>query len=132
VTPEAGHAYEAVYQATEAGLAAARPGQSLSAVWRAMADSLAGAGVEPTYIGRMGHGIGLTHTEPPSVNATDNTILEPGLVFTLEPSAKYALTGSDNKKKLMVHEENLVVTEAGIELLSKRASPEIPVLPSLG
>jgi Xaa-Pro aminopeptidase len=77
----------------------------------------------------MGHGIGLTHTEPPSVNATDNTILEPGLVFTLEPSAKYALAGSDNKK-LMVHEENLVVTEAGVELLSKRASRDIPMLPS--
>ena len=132
LAPEALHAYEAVYQATEAGIAAARPGQTMAAVWRAMADSLAAAGVEATYIGRMGHGIGLTHTEPPSVNAIDSTILEPGLVFTLEPSAKYALAGPDNKKKLMVHEENLVVTDTGIELLSKRASPDIPMLPRLG
>jgi len=55
IAAEALHAYEAVFQATEVGLAVASPGQTLSAVWRAMADNLAAAGVEATYIGRMGH-----------------------------------------------------------------------------
>ena len=129
VAPEARRAYDAVYRATEAGLAAAVPGKALSEVWRAMADSLATApDLEPTYIGRMGHGIGLNHTEPPSVNAVDPTVLEPGLVFTLEPSARYEVAEAPGRRKLMVHEENVVVTETGVQLLSRRAAPEIPLL----
>jgi Xaa-Pro aminopeptidase len=130
VAPEARRAYDAVYRATDIGLAAARPGKTLSEVWRAMADSLAAAGLEPTYVGRMGHGIGLNHTEPPSVNAVDPTVLEPGLVFTLEPSARYELAQAPGRRKLMVHEENVVVTDSGVELLSRRASPVISLLPS--
>jgi Xaa-Pro dipeptidase len=128
VLGEASRAYDAVYRATEVGLAAAKPGRRVSEVWRAMTGSLTSAGVEATYVGRMGHGIGLNHTEPPSVNSTDNTMLEPGLVFTLEPNAQYELSNHAGQKKLMVHEENVVVTDSGIELLSNRAAPQITIL----
>jgi len=37
--------------------------------------------------GRMSHGMGMLITEPPSLNSTDNTVLEPGLVFSTEPQA---------------------------------------------
>ena len=44
------------------------------------------AGRADTPIGRMGHGLGLDLTEPPSIAADDATVLEAGMVITLEPS----------------------------------------------
>jgi Xaa-Pro aminopeptidase len=35
--------------------------------------------------GRVGHGIGLLCAEPPHVALYDETVCEPGLVFTIEP-----------------------------------------------
>ena len=44
------------------------------------------------------------------------------MVMTIEPGMEF-LPGA-----LMVHEENIVITEDGCELLSVRASPEIIVV----
>ena len=73
-------------------------------------------------VGRMGHGLGAQLTEWPSLTANDRTPLEPGMVITLEPGMEFA-TG-----KLMVHEENIVITENGAEMLSKRAAIEMPII----
>ena len=70
-------------------------------------------------IGRMGHGLGMQLTELPSHMPTDKTVLEPGMVLTLEPSMTISAG------KVMVHEENLVIREDGAHLLSRRASPEL-------
>ena len=61
-------------------------------------------------------------TEPPSLLPADDTVLQPGMVLTLEPSVK--LTDG----KLMVHEENIVVREAGAEWLTEIAAPELAVI----
>ena len=37
-------------------------------------------------MGRVGHGQGMLVTEPPSLSADDDTILEPGFVVSTEPS----------------------------------------------
>ena len=50
------------------------------------------------------------------------TVLEPGMVLTLEPGLEYA------PGKMMVHEENIVIRENGAELLTRRAPPELPVV----
>ena len=68
----------------------------------------------------MGHGLGAQLTEWPSLKAGDDTPLQAGMVITLEPGMNYA------GGKLMVHEENILITDAGAELLSKRAAPELP------
>jgi Xaa-Pro dipeptidase len=44
------------------------------------------------------------------------------MIMTLEPGYSYA------DGKVMVHEENLVVTETGYELLSTRALRDIPII----
>ena len=44
------------------------------------------------------------------------------MVMTLEPGMEFA------SGKLMVHEENIVITESGAELLSKRAAAEMPII----
>lgn len=115
-------AYDTVYQATEAGLAMLRPGVRCKELFHAMQGVLEAGGALGNDVGRMGHGLGIELTEPPSHAAFDETVLEVGMVITLEPGMSFAAG------KLMVHEENVVLREHGPELLTRRAAPQLPVL----
>lgn len=117
-------AYDTLWQATEAGAAAARVGQRCCDVFAAMARAIHGDRPEVGAIGRMGHGLGMQLTEQPSHAAFDTTPLQANMVITLEPAMAYG------EGLMMVHEENIVVREDGIEWLSPRAAPELPVLPN--
>jgi Xaa-Pro aminopeptidase len=119
---KARRAYDCVYQSTEAGLLAARPGVTTTDIWQAMWPVLEAGGALGNDVGRMGHGLGAQLTEWPSITATDNTTLEAGMVITLEPGMEF------EAGKLMVHEENILITDSGAELLSKRAAAELPVI----
>ncbi len=104
----------AVYAAQEM----AKPGIMASDLFHAMkrivsTDEIAAA------TGRMGHGLGMQLTERPSLMATDHTIIEEGMVLTLEPVIE---TGDG---KIMVHEENIVITSHGSEYLTNLASEEL-------
>lgn len=112
-------AYQTLWQATEAGLKAARPGVTCADVFAAMHTVLDEGS---SGVGRYGHGLGAQLTEYPSIAAFDITRLAPGFVITLEPS----LTLPNGK--MMVHEENILITEGAPELLTKRAPSELPVL----
>ncbi len=61
-------------------------------------------------------------TEPPSNMPGDTTPLRPGMIMTIEPGMEY------RPGKMIVHEENLVITEDGCELLTRRAPREMPVI----
>ncbi len=115
-------AYEAVYQATEAGLQAARPGVTCADAFQAMQQVMNAAGALGNSVGRVGHGLGMQLTEWPSLSVQDKTVLEPGMVITLEPGMTFA------EGKVMVHEENIVIRTDGAELLSRRAAPQLPVI----
>ncbi len=115
-------AYETVYKATDAGFATAKPGVTTTDIWQSMWEILEQGGAEGNDVGRMGHGLGMQLTEWPSLTATDNTVLEAGMVLTLEPGMSY-----DNGKQ-MVHEENILITEDGALMLSKRANPELVIV----
>ena len=82
--------------------------------------------VEGDDVGRYGHGLGIQLTETPSHAAWDTTELAAGMVLTLEPSVIY--TAADGAPRMMVAEENILLTDAGAELLTRRAPREIPVL----
>lgn len=115
-------AHEIVHRATEAGIAAARPGATTTDLWRAMTAVLEAGGSAGNNVGRLGHGLGLQLTEWPSNRPGDDTPLVPGMVLTIEPGMEFA------PGKMMVHEEDIVVTEDGCELLTRRAPPEMPVI----
>ena len=115
-------AYEAVFNSTDAGFKAAKPGATTTDLWRAMWSVLEAGGAEGNDIGRMGHGLGTQLTEWPSITASDNTELKPGMVMTLEPGMSY------DGGKQMVHEENILITDSGAILLSKRAAAELPII----
>jgi len=126
-TEEMRAAYARVFEATEAGLAAVKPGRTAAEVWSAMAAVVDPGGRRDTPVGRMGHGLGLDLTEPPSLAPDDTTVLEPGMVITLEPSLTLPGLGG-LARRLMVHEENVVVTATGCDLLTRRAPPALPVV----
>ena len=115
-------AYATVYAATDAGLATAKPGATTSEIWLAMWRIMEKGGARGNSIGRLGHGLGMQLTEWPSNTEKDGTPLETGVVLTLEPSMEFA------PGKQMVHEENILITEDGAELLSRRAPAELPVI----
>ena len=74
-------------------------------------------------VGRYGHGLGIQLTERPSFISWDETIIEPGMVLTLEPSLLYGEEGF-----LMVAEENILVTDTGVEFLTSRWPRELKVI----
>lgn len=117
-------AYERVYFATEVGIEATRPGARVADIFNAMATYLSPYG-EISHPARMGHGLGLALTEPPSVTSYEDVVLRPGMVITIEPTLMF------EPPMLMMHEEVVVVTDLGAELLTTRASAELPLLPAL-
>ena len=122
ICDEAKKAYQIVFDATDAGFNAAQVGNTTSDVYHAMNNVMQKGGALGNSVGRLGHGLGLQLTEWPSNTAKDNTILEPGVILTLEPGMEY-LPGKE-----MVHEENIVITENGPEWLTKRAPEELPII----
>lgn len=123
IDDDARRAHEIVWDATQAGIDAVRPGISAEDLWAAQNRVLEAAGAAPgNDVGRSGHGLGLHLTEPPSNMPGDTTQLRPGMVMTIEPGMEY------KPGKMIVHEENLVITEDGCELLTRRAAREMPVI----
>lgn len=108
-----------VWDATEAGLRALRPGATTEDVWRNVAAVLSAGGSRGSSVGRLGHGLGLQLTEPPSNMPGDHAVLQPGMVLTIEPGMEYA------PGKMIVHEEDVVITPDGYELLTPRAPRDL-------
>ncbi|HEV7344683.1 MAG TPA: Xaa-Pro peptidase family protein [Devosia sp.] len=72
-------------RAVEAALAAARPGVRASDVDKAARDVITAAGYGPNFLHRTGHGLGIDIHETPYITATSDTILDEGMVFSIEP-----------------------------------------------
>lgn len=137
VSEQTKDAYQLLYAATDAGINAAQIGQSASDVYQAIADVIGqwgqgewdqgqlgqGQSTESKGdVGRMGHGLGMRLTEWPSLISSDQTPLQENMVLTIEPSMTIC------EGTIMVHEENILITKNGPQLLSKRASPDIPII----
>jgi len=73
-------------------------------------------------VGRYGHGLGIQLTETPSHTAWDTTEIKAGMALTIEPSISYG------NGFMMVAEENLLVHDDHIELLTTRAPRDLPVI----
>ncbi len=115
-------AYDVLYQATEAGLQAAHPGATAADVFNNMWRVLEAGSASGSAVGRLGHGLGMQLTEWPSLTWFDQTVLQPGMVLTLEPGLSIA------SGQMMVHEENIVIREHGAVLLTRRAPAQLPVI----
>ncbi len=119
-------AHDVLWRATEAGIAAARPGVTCRDLFDVMRRVIGQADTATGDVGRMGHGLGMQLTEWPSLAGFDETVLEENMVLTLEPSMAYG------QGRMMVHEENIVVRANGAQLLSDRTPPDLPVIAGSG
>jgi len=104
--------YGTVLEAQEAALAAVRPGVTAESVDAAARRVIARAGYGKQFGHGLGHGVGLEVHELPRIRKRDGTILQPGMVFTIEPGIY--LPG-----RIGVRIEDMVlVTRRGCEVLS--------------
>jgi Xaa-Pro aminopeptidase len=120
-------AHERLMRITRAGVGLVRPGVPVAEIAATLDEAVAGCGLPVTswtshLAGRVGHGIGYDVTEPPHVSAADPTVLEPGMIISIEP-------GVATIDGLFHVEQDVLVTETGSEVLS--TSPwELASLPA--
>jgi Xaa-Pro aminopeptidase len=80
-----GQIHSIVEKAVQAALSAARPGVQAKMVDKAARDVIEAAGYGEFFVHRTGHGLGIDIHEPPYITATSDTVLEEGMVFSIEP-----------------------------------------------
>lgn len=101
-----------VERAVQAALKAARPGVAAKEVDKAARDVITEAGYGEYFVHRTGHGMGLEGHEPPYLTSTSETVLEVGMVFSIEPGIY--LPGRFGIRL----EDIVILREGGPEILS--------------
>ena len=101
-----------LHDAQLAACAAARPGVTAESVDTAARDVIASAGYGELFVHRTGHGIGVESHEDPYIVQGNQTVLEPGMAFSIEPGIY--LSGHHGARI----EDIVVCTDDGIERLN--------------
>ena len=112
VTPEFEKVYRTVLAAQERGIAAIRPGVRAQDV-----DAEARSVIEQAGFGRffdhgLGHGLGMDIHEAPRLRKESETILQPGMIVTVEPGIYLPDWGG------VRIEDDVLVTPDGCEVLT--------------
>lgn len=105
--------YETVRRAEETAVAMVKPGVLAKELDAAARDVITEAGYGEYFTHRLGHGLGISVHEYPSVHGENDLVLREGMVFTIEP-------GIYNPEITGVRiEDDVVVTKDGVEVLTK-------------
>ena len=105
--------YRLVLEAHDAAIAAVRAGTTTGAVDAAARQVIEAAGMGDRFFHRTGHGLGLEAHEDPSLDPGSATVLEAGMVFTIEPGIYIPGWGG------VRIEDDVVVERSGCRLLTK-------------
>jgi Xaa-Pro aminopeptidase len=98
--------------AQEVAFAALRPGVTCADVDRAVLRYFEDNGLLGYWRQHTGHAIGLRNHEAPFLDVGDDTLVEPGMVFTIEPGLYDSAIGGFR------HSDTVAVTEDGIDKLT--------------
>jgi Xaa-Pro aminopeptidase len=101
-----------VVAAQEAAFAAIRPGATCADVDGAVMRYFEENDLLPYWRQHTGHGIGLRNHEAPFLDLGDHTVLQPGMVFTVEPGLYDSELGGFR------HSDTVAVTEGGMQVLT--------------
>lgn len=112
--------YRRVHEMLDAALATVHAGVDVSEIVKAALGCAQQHGLNITMPSRMGHGLGLNLTEPPSLTGMAGEVLDAGEVIAVEPAV------------LTPHgwfhlEENILVRAGGYELLSAPMPRTLPI-----
>lgn len=110
--PELEQIYAAVLAANAAGRAAGRPGLRAGQIDDAARGVIAAAGYADYFTHRTGHGLGMEGHEAPYLFAANEQVLEPGMLYTVEPGIYLPDRGG------VRIEDDVVVTPGGSESLT--------------
>ncbi|HMD30180.1 MAG TPA: Xaa-Pro peptidase family protein, partial [Steroidobacteraceae bacterium] len=104
--------YDAVLEAQEAAIAAIRPGVSAASVDAAARKVFKRLGLDRYFTHSTGHGLGLEIHEMPRLGRAEETLLESGMVVTVEPGVYIERMGG------IRIEDEVLVTSRGAEFLT--------------
>jgi len=104
--------YELCAEGLENGAAMIRPGVKISDIYKAAVKPLEDAGFVPAEM--AGHGIGMDIHEPPSVDGTNEMLLQEGMTFALEVWIFRGLKRSGGEG-IFGFEDQYVCTDKGYE-----------------
>lgn len=105
--------YNTVRKANEIAIAAVKPGVRAKELDKVSREVIMAAGYGEYFTHRLGHGLGISVHEFPSITGSNELELLPGMVFTIEPGIyKENVTG-------VRIEDDVVVTDDGVEVLTK-------------
>jgi Xaa-Pro aminopeptidase len=105
--------YDTVLRAQEAGIKKAKPGVKASEVDAACRNVISDARFAEFFIHSTGHGVGLDIHELPIISTKSETVLEEGMVFTIEPGIY--LPGEFGVRI----EDTVVATSNGVEVIGQ-------------
>jgi Xaa-Pro aminopeptidase len=111
--------YNIVLEAQLAGLAAVRPGAKAHDIDQAVRKVFEKHDCLDKFLHGTGHGIGLAVHEAPRIKSGFETIIEPGMIFSVEPGLYYAGWGGVRIEDLVV------VTEDGYANLTKAPKKQL-------
>lgn len=104
--------YQLVRSANEKAIEAVKPGVRVMDLDKTARDIITEGGYGENFTHRLGHGLGISVHEYPSVTGTNELQLKTGMVFTIEPGIYNDIAG-------VRIEDDVVVTETGVEVLTK-------------
>lgn len=104
--------FEHMKAAQEAAFAELRPGKLCSDVDRAVRRYFEANDLMPYWKHHSGHAIGLRYHEGPFLDVGDDTPLQPGMVFTVEPGLYSPDLGGYR------HSDTVAITEDGAEMVT--------------
>ena len=104
--------YSIVEEAQAKAIESVQPGRSLSEVDLAARRVIEKAGYGDYFNHRTGHGLGLDIHESPDVRQDNRQIMEPNMVFTIEPGIYLPGVGG------VRIEDDVIVTDHGCQLLT--------------
>lgn len=110
---EVSQKYNILQESQKLGLEKARAGIKCSELDGAVRDYLKKKGLSEKFTHGLGHGVGLEIHELPHVNSNSDTVLEEGMVVTIEPGLYF-----NNKFGLRL-EDTVVIEKEGIRNLTK-------------
>jgi Xaa-Pro aminopeptidase len=119
VSPERREEYRFVHATSRMLMDRIRPGMMSSEVMSWAEEAFQRSGRTIGNATRIGHGLGLDITEPPSIVGGDTTPLVAGMTLAIEP-------GTSSDLGYFVVEENFVLGADGVEFLSPPAPNELP------